>query len=307
VCQNDLLSELEGFGRETTGGQGGEMYKVTSLADDGAKGTLRYGVQSSGKKWIIFGVSGTITLKSKLVFKSDKTVDGRGAQITIKNNTIDIPKTAQNVILNDIKVTESAPGGQDTEGMDNIGINDGAKRVWIHHVESSKSGDGLIDMKRGATDITISWTRLTDKPNKAMLITATEDLKPGKVTLHHNHWLKGDDRQPKVDGYQVHIYNDFYDYSENGVDITCYNKCQIFVENSIWAPKVGNQNKLGVTTSGDREGYSRASGNLLKSGIWLEQHKPENVFTPPYLYTPDVAADDLACQVRNYAGPRWKK
>lgn len=35
----------EGHGRNATGGRGGKVHIVTSLADDGTKGTLRYGIE----------------------------------------------------------------------------------------------------------------------------------------------------------------------------------------------------------------------------------------------------------------------
>lgn len=43
----------EGYGRMTTGGRGGEVYIVTSLADDGMPGTLRYGIES----WMVLVLS----------------------------------------------------------------------------------------------------------------------------------------------------------------------------------------------------------------------------------------------------------
>ena len=61
-----LLDELVGFGEGTTGGAGGPVVAVTSLADSGP-GTLREAAQIQGAAWIRFMVSGTIVLKLSLI------------------------------------------------------------------------------------------------------------------------------------------------------------------------------------------------------------------------------------------------
>ena len=61
----------EGHGRYTTGGRGGDVYIVTSLEDKLQNGTLRYGIEKlSGKRTIIFQVSGTIHLNGDLNIKN---------------------------------------------------------------------------------------------------------------------------------------------------------------------------------------------------------------------------------------------
>jgi len=56
----------EGFGKFVVGGRGGRVIEVTSLEDTTIPGTLRYAVNQSGARTVVFRVSGTITLKSNL-------------------------------------------------------------------------------------------------------------------------------------------------------------------------------------------------------------------------------------------------
>lgn len=82
----------EGYGRFAIGGRGGIVYHVTSLADDGKPGTLRYGIEKIHEpRTIVFDVAGIIPLESRLVVTdkyvtiAGQTAPGRG--ILLRNKS----------------------------------------------------------------------------------------------------------------------------------------------------------------------------------------------------------------------------
>src|SRR6476620_4414416 len=103
----------EGFGANTSGGRGGDVYHVTTLADDpthAIPGSLFYGlyeknVPAAGRT-IVFDVGGTIHL-------GDNTLDIKNSnKVTIAGQTAPSPVT---IIGNTVQVTSS--GGKETSNI----------------------------------------------------------------------------------------------------------------------------------------------------------------------------------------------
>lgn len=96
----------EGFGRYATGGRGGEVVKVTSLADDGTPGTLRWAfAQHDGKPiTIVFEVSGQIALAEPLkVNRANWTLAGQtapGEGIAITRNKVNLGGSSNFIVRN---------------------------------------------------------------------------------------------------------------------------------------------------------------------------------------------------------------
>ncbi len=97
----------EGFGKYTTGGRGGQVVKVTTLANSG-EGSLRWAVEQYPDEpiTIVFDVSGEIRLSSELaISRSDWTLAGQtapGEGIVITHNKVNCGNS-QNFIIRNIR------------------------------------------------------------------------------------------------------------------------------------------------------------------------------------------------------------
>ena len=210
--ENPAFPGAEGFGRFATGGRGGEVYHVTNLKDAGP-GSLREGFKSAlGPCTLVFDVSGTIELRSKLMIeKSSITIAGQtapGDGITLKDFTFQI-RNATNVIvrylrcrLGDQNKPKGAKGGDDTLNTDDV------DRVIFDHCSLSWAIDGTHDLRRGG-NFTLQWCILSESLNQSLhnkgehaMCASYRDLS-GNITLHHNLFATCRDRHPTLGSAQT--------------------------------------------------------------------------------------------------------
>ena len=240
----------EGFGRFAAGGRGGDVFHVTNLNDAGP-GSLREGLRSAtGPRTILFGISGTIQLKSKLVLnKSAITIAGQtapGEGITLRDYTFQI-KNATNVIvrylrfrLGDQNKPKGAKGGDDTLNTEDI------DHVIIDHCSLSWAIDGTHDLRRGG-NFTLQWCILSEALNNSLhnkgehAMCASYRSPWGNLSLHHNLFATCRDRHPTLGSaseppqYSVDFRNNvIYNWSAGGTA----NFCDHFINciNNLWRP-----------------------------------------------------------------------
>ena len=81
-----------GYGKHASGGRGGNISIVSNLNDKGP-GSFREAAEAKGKRIIVFAVSGTIHLESKLSIKGDATIAGQtapGHGICLADNSVSL-------------------------------------------------------------------------------------------------------------------------------------------------------------------------------------------------------------------------
>ncbi|CAJ2631061.1 unnamed protein product [Trifolium pratense] len=223
-----IAGRAEGFGRHAIGGLHGALYLVTSLSDDGP-GSLREGCRRQEPLWIVFEVSGTIHLSSYLSVSSNKTVDGRGQRVKLTGKGLRL-KECENIIICNLEFE----GGRGHD-VDGIQIKPNSRNIWIDRCSLRDYDDGLIDITRQSTDITVSRCYFAQH-DKTMLIGA-DPTHVGdrciRVTIHHCFFDGTNQRQPRLRFGKVHLYNN---YTRNwkvyaicaSVEAQIYSQCNIY-------------------------------------------------------------------------------
>lgn len=325
----DLLQHRVGFAASVTGGAGGKLVVLDTL--DFAR--LRDALAGDEPRWIRFkpGLKGKIELQGDLVIGSHKTIDGRGADITLTSpNDCDevkffgrirngkVVEERRNLIVHNIGIIKVGKGDNCGQGL---GIAYGAKDVWVDHVTFSGNGDESISMGYGASNVTVSWCRFIDTDKALLLGWGTTDeeaqLDPAiRATVHHCYFLRVNGRSPALRYGKVHCFNNFLKHwNWAGVEVTMHG--DLYSEKNIygggrwdnsppalktdaykWSPQSGF-----ITTVGDR--FLNVDGLDVKGpGI----NRP-NRFRPRYTYHAETPDDGLLSRLEKYAGraanPQW--
>lgn len=221
----------QGHGRNTTGGRGGQVYHVTSLADDGSVGTLRWALEQNGTRTVVFDVAGTIHLKSTLNTKyANLTIAGQTSPGGICIADYPFVINSDNVIVRflrfrlGIKSEENSSNGKAIDA-DALGGSD-KKNVIVDHCSVSWSTDECLSVY-GMQNSTVQWCMAY----QALRTTSAKEGTHGfggnwgghYASYHHNIIAHCDSRVPRLGpryttlalGEYVDIRNNVY-YNWNG-------------------------------------------------------------------------------------------
>lgn len=191
----------EGYGRYVTGGRGGQVIHVTNLNDKGP-GSLREALGKSGKRIIVFDVSGDIHLATDLqISKGDVTVLGQtapGGGITICDQTVVVK--ADNVILRFLRVRRG----------ELVSTDDGADAMWgrnrkniiLDHLSLSWSTDEVASWYDNR-NFTMQWCVLAEglASGHTKGTHSYGGIWGGKeASFHHNMIAHVNNRVPRING-----------------------------------------------------------------------------------------------------------
>ena len=208
----------EGYGAMTRGGRGGKVIRVTNLNDTGP-GSLREACGTEGPRIVVFTVSGTITLESRLrianpyITIAGQTAPGEG--ICLKKYPLSI--NASEVIIRYIRVRLGDETDDDADAISGRYH----RNIIIDHVSASWSIDEVVSIYH-CENVTIQWCLIAESLYNAGHAKGTHGFGgiwgSNRSTYHHNLLAHHSSRNPRFAsgcGYNDFRNNVIYNWGYN--------------------------------------------------------------------------------------------
>ena len=232
-------SKALGYGQATTGGGSAAAKEVANFA------AMQAAVDAySGSGGLVLKYTGKFDFASisdpcqqhtkdaqKLEIKKKNDITIVGADGSAANFGIHIAGTSSNIIIRNMRMG-LLPGGGDSDMISLEGMSGGfPSNVWIDHNElfstmmecpgtGDTAFDGMIDIKKGADNVTISYNYLHDHHKACLNGYSDDDDMPRHVTFHHNVFENVGSRTPlQRNGFSHMLNNKFVKVVTSGINV----------------------------------------------------------------------------------------
>jgi pectate lyase len=204
----------EGFGASARGGRGGKVLFVTNLNDSGP-GSFREACMTPGPRTVIFRVSGTIDLKSRLVIRepfltiAGQTAPGDGICLS----GMDFIVSTNDVIM---RYLRSRPGDQKPGERDAFSLTS-VDNVIVDHCSASWGIDEQLSTWRSKR-VTVQWCLITEALHNSHHSKGNHGfgslIQCEGATYHHNLYAHNRSRNPRPGSGTVDFRNNvIYDWN----------------------------------------------------------------------------------------------
>ncbi len=251
----------EGFGKYATGGRGGNIFIVSNLNDNGP-GSFREAVEAKSPRIIVFVISGTIHLESKLAIQKNATIAGQtapGDGICLADQPVSLG--GDNIIIRYLRFRmgdkyQRQAGMVDGSGSDDALGGSKRKHIIIDHCSVSWSTDECFSVY-GGDSTTLQWNIISEPLNYSYHFeTGDKDFEKhgyggiwggNHLSAHHNLFAHCTSRNPRFNGTRLGATQEFVDYRNNVI----YN----WGGNNVYGGEAGHYNlinnyyKYGPSTS----------------------------------------------------------
>jgi len=217
-----------GYGQATTGGGSAAAVDASSMAAvqaavDAYSGSGGLVIHYTGKfnfstisdpcaQWQLTGQIVEIKKKNDITLL--------GADGSAANFGIHIASSSSNIIIRNMTFG-LLPGGDSADALSVEGMSGGFPTdIWIDHNElfssmatcagaGDSSFDGLVDMKKGADNVTVSYNYIHDHHKASLNGFSDSDTAVRHVTFHHNIFENVGSRTPLQRGGYSHMLNNY--------------------------------------------------------------------------------------------------
>lgn len=285
----------------TTGGEGSNAVVVTVSTGTALQNALK---NKDPNRPLKIYVNGTITPSNssgltKIDVKDVNNVSIYGSGTSGELNGIGIKIwRANNIIIRNLKIHHVNIGDKDA-----ISIEGPSRNIWIDHNELYNSlnvdkdyYDGLIDVKKDAEYITISWNYIHDSWKTSLVGSSDSDNYDRKITYHHNYWRNIYSRGPLFRFGQGHLFNNYY-YNIIDTGINSRMGARLRIEHNHFE----NSKDPIISEYSSQDGYWDVRNNKFTNSTGNMPTTSTTTYNPPYSYTL-TPVDDVKAMVMQNAG-----